>query len=137
MARFFPNIRSVHLSFCLSIQTFLWNWIVSFFNFFGMLETVCENFLKKKKKRKSPEDGENRFLNLLKNLVISYFLIWSILKVDSACYIPHKSHTWKPRGSEILAKVLSVNQITGVLNQHYFLNKMMRQPYFFFAYTNS
>ena len=91
-----------------------------------MLETVCENVLKKKKKKKSPEDGENRFLNLLKNLVISYFLICSILKVDSACYIPHKFHTWKPLSSEILAKLLPVNEITGVLNQHYFLNRMMR-----------
>ena len=49
----------------------------------------------------------------------------------------HKSYIGKNIFPEILAKMLSANQIAGVLNQLFLQNKSMKQPHFLHVDPNS
>ena len=91
----------------------------------------------------SPKNGENGpkilfFLDLLENLIINFFWIWS--DKESWYYLLY-SYTneilAKSLIPEIWAKMLSVNRIAGFLNWLYLQNKMMKKPGFLHVDTHS
>lgn len=102
----FQKALESHLKLCLSELDFFKNNSVS---------QNCRNLAK------------NRlFLNLLKNLVIKFFWIWSPIKIYIICYINEKSSylttefhksPFKNLGPEIWAKIPLANQMAGVWNQ--------------------
>ena len=65
------------------------------------------------------------FKNLLENLVIKFFWIWSITKVYIICdilaQIPYLGKIWSGKNlvSDIWVKMLLANQIAEFLNQQY------------------
>ena len=77
------------------------------------------------------------FLNLLKDLVINFYWICSIMKTYIIyCVSPQIPYLGK-KFSEIWAKMLSDNQIAGFFNQPYLLNKSIKSPDFLHVDTSS
>ena len=74
--------------------------------------------------KRSQQQG---FLNLLKNLVVNFYLL---------CFM-HKSHTLEIFVPEIGTKIFSANQIAEFFNQPYLQNKSIKWPDFLHVYRNS
>ena len=82
-------------------------------------------------------DQKQGFLDLLENLVISFFLI--LIYKESLYYLLYCSTNpifWGNLVPEIWAKILLVNQIAGFLNQLDLQNKVMKRPDFLHVDTN-
>ena len=70
--------------------------------------------------------AKNGFFNLLENLGINFYWIWSIMKIYIICSVPAQIlYLGKFFVPEIWAKMFSVNQIAGFFNQPYLQNKVM------------
>ena len=90
-----------------------------FLNFGMVLEaytTLCVTELDFLTKTFFPKNGPNwakgRVLKLLKNVVISFFCIWSVIKVYTNLYFYTNSAFGKILAPEICAEMLSANQNT-------------------------
>ena len=90
-----------------------------FLNFGLVLEaytTLCVTELDFLTKTFFPKNGPNwakgRVLKLLKNVVISFFCIWSVIKVYTNLYFYTNSAFGKILAPEICAEMLSANQNT-------------------------
>ena len=78
------------------------------------------------------------FSSLLKNLVINFYWIWSVMKIYIICCVPAQiSYLGKIFVPEIWAKMFSANQIAGFFYQPYLQNKSMKKPGFWHFDTNS
>ena len=93
-----------------------------------------KNFFCFKNWGKGPKSG---FLNLKKNLVISFHRIYSIMKILLFAVFINNPIFGKNLTSEIQAKTLSANQIAGFLNHLFLQNKLIKQPHFQHVDTNS
>ena len=75
------------------------------------------------------------FFNLLENLVIDFYWIWSIMGIYTICCVPTQiPYLGKFCSWDIGQNVLS--QIAGFFNQPYLQNKSMKQPDFVHVDTN-
>ena len=78
------------------------------------------------------------FLKLKKNWIVTFHWIYSIMKIYIISSLPVQFlYYGKSLICEILAKMLSASQITGLLNQLFIQNKSIKQPYFLHFDTNS
>ena len=86
-----------------------------------------KNFFAPKIGKMGQKWAKNRvFLNILKNLVINLYWIWSIMKMYIICYAPAQiPYLGKILVPEMWAKMFSVNQIAGFFNHSYLWNKSM------------
>ena len=94
-------------------------------------EVVCDSqiFQKKHFAQKIGKMGQKQgFLNILKNFVINFYWICSIMKIYIICCVPAQIPNWEKfwfLRYGIWAKMFSVNQIAGFFNQPYLQNKSM------------
>ena len=84
-------------------------------------------FLPKNWEKEPKMSQKQYFFNLLENLVISYYWIWSIMEMYIIfcvpAQIPYLGKIFVPK---IWAKMFSANQIAAFFNQPYFQKKSMK-----------
>ena len=88
-----PKMLLCRTSFCLFVQKFSWDWVVSFFQTWhdvrGPCGVVCgrARFFGFFSQKMGKMGQKSDFLNLLENFVINFLWIWSLKKVYVVCCI--------------------------------------------------